>query len=321
MASNISTIPPDAILNPYTPLVFLPPNIAYQLQVICYIHVATLAAFTWDWLMAIPEEYRIIRQVGLSRPNVAYFLSRFGTFGTCLSTTIFKIALIDDCKAIKYVEGAFLEIGVTATSLLFFFRVKAVYNNSRIITAFFGLLWLAITGLNILILSGMSKHHIPHTRRCFESTAPKYSTAPFILAALNDTLVFLAISYHILSSAMVSSTWSARVKSFVTGNGLLHLSKALLQSGQVYYFVTIGMAIATTAFILSPGVPGVLKPVLGSVYIALSSAMACRVYRVILGVLTDFQDSHPTTNTILSSIVQPTILSATKAYSTISNRR
>ncbi|KIM75318.1 hypothetical protein PILCRDRAFT_827418 [Piloderma croceum F 1598] len=60
------------------------------------------------------------------------------------------------------------------------------------------------------------------------------------------------------------------------------------------------MAIATMTFILSPGVPGLLKPVLGSVYIALSSAMACRVYRVILGVLTDSQDSHPKTRTILS---------------------
>jgi hypothetical protein len=64
--------------------------------------------------------------------------------------------------------------------------------------------------------------------------------------------------------------------------------------------ITIGMAIATTTFILSPGVPGVLKPALGSVYIALSSVMACRVYRVILGALTDFQDSHLKTKTILS---------------------
>jgi hypothetical protein len=37
------TVPTDAILNPYTPLVFLAPNIAYQFQLICYINVATLA--------------------------------------------------------------------------------------------------------------------------------------------------------------------------------------------------------------------------------------------------------------------------------------
>jgi hypothetical protein len=63
---------------------------------------------------------------------------------------------ISNCKALTYVKGLCLEIGVPATSLLFLFRVMAVYDNSRVITVFFGLLWLAITGLNILILVGVS---------------------------------------------------------------------------------------------------------------------------------------------------------------------
>jgi hypothetical protein len=62
-----------------------------------------------------------------------------------------------------------------------------------------------------------------------------YTTVPIVLTAVNDTLVFLAISYRMVSSAMVSCTWSARARSFFTGEGLHQLSKALLQSGQVYY--------------------------------------------------------------------------------------
>jgi len=65
MASD-STIPPDAILNPYTALAFMPPDVANQYQVMCYVYVATLAAYTWDWLMSIPEEYTGIRKVGLT---------------------------------------------------------------------------------------------------------------------------------------------------------------------------------------------------------------------------------------------------------------
>ena len=42
MTSN-NTIPADAILNPYTPLAFLPPDVADQYQVLGYIYVATLA--------------------------------------------------------------------------------------------------------------------------------------------------------------------------------------------------------------------------------------------------------------------------------------
>ncbi|KIM88427.1 hypothetical protein PILCRDRAFT_814319 [Piloderma croceum F 1598] len=318
MANNNSTIPPDAILNPYTPLAFLPPDIANQFQVICYVNVAILAAFTWDWLMAIPEEYLIIRKVGFSRPNIVYFLSRFGTFGYCLTTTIFRTVSMDDCKTLVYIKGSLLEIGVPATSLLFLFRVKAVYNNSKIITAFFGLLWLVITGLNTLILVGISPDHIPYTKRCTEGLAlPEYTTVPIIVTAVNDTLVFFAISYRMLSSAMIRSTWRARTKSFFTGDGLMHLSWVLLQSGQVYYFITIGFAITATALVLFPGFPVVLKPVLCSAFIALSSVMACCVYRVILAVLTDLdslEDSQLTTNPIVSSIVQP-IISQTPTHS------
>jgi hypothetical protein len=50
-----------------------------------------------------------------------------------------------------------LEIGVAATSLLFFMRVRAVYDHSRIITAFFGLLWLVVVSLHILILLGVKR--------------------------------------------------------------------------------------------------------------------------------------------------------------------
>jgi len=109
-----------------------------------------------------------------------------------------------------------------------------------------------------------------------------------MVTALNDTLIFFAISYRMVSISIVDSTWSARVRSFIRGDGLRHLSKALLQSRQVYYAATIGVAIAAIALIIAPGVPKELHPILGSSYFALSSAMACRVFRaVILGNIRD----------------------------------
>jgi hypothetical protein len=54
--------------------------------------------------------------------------------------------------------------------------------------------------------------------------------------------------------------------------------------------VTIGVAITSPALIFSSAIPGVLKPVLAPVSMALSNAMACRVYRAfLLGVLKDPQ--------------------------------
>jgi hypothetical protein len=131
--------------------------------------------------------------------------------------------------------------------------------------------------------------------------------APIILTAVNDTLVFLAISYRVVSSATVAGTWRARTRSFFTGEGLYHLSKTLLTSGQVYYLfvllcclrqysnltdtsVTIGVDIISVAFVFSQNFPESLRPVLVSTYFVLASAMACRVFRmVLLGVPPDLQ--------------------------------
>ncbi|KIM88405.1 hypothetical protein PILCRDRAFT_255956 [Piloderma croceum F 1598] len=297
MASN-STIPPDAILNPYTPLAFMPPDVAEQYQVVCYVYVATFAAYAWDWLMSIPEEYAAVRKVGFKAPNIAYFLSRFGTFGSVLSTTI-RIAPIDNCNALKYVEGVFAEIAIPSTSLLFFFRVRAIYNNSRVVTAVFGFIWIALAGLSILVMLGITKDRIPYTRLCTAGLAHPTTAIPIILSAANDTLIFFAISYRMLSLSMVGGTWSARAKSFFTGKGLHQLSRSVLQSGQAYYFVTIGVAIASTALMASPSIPGTMKPILGSTYFAVASAMACRVYRaILLGHITEPQVN----NTRISSV-------------------
>jgi hypothetical protein len=57
---------------------------------------------------------------------------------------------------LRYVEGGFAEVAVPATSLLFFFRLKAVYMHSRIITTIFGIFWLAIAGLSMLIMFGVT---------------------------------------------------------------------------------------------------------------------------------------------------------------------
>jgi hypothetical protein len=77
--------------------------------------------------------------------------------------------------------------------------------------------------------------HIPHTQLCTQGLAHTYTSVPIILSAANDTLIFLAISYRMLSLSMVGNTWSARTRSFFTGKGLHQLSKSVLQSGQAYY--------------------------------------------------------------------------------------
>ena len=168
------------------------------------------------------------------------------------------VSHLHNCQGLLYINGGFFILSMSTTPLLFFCRVRAVFANSRAITAFFGFLWLATSGLSVLIpLSifsavGMfycleySHHallpilssfiqHIGPTNRCILTAARSYVSVPIVVNAINDTLIFLAISYHIISYTLVGDTWSARAKSFFSADGLPKLSKGFLQSGQLYY--------------------------------------------------------------------------------------
>jgi hypothetical protein len=101
---------------------------------------------------------------------------------------------------------------------------------------------LGLTGSEYGLFFGISScanyvaDRIPYTRRCIAGVSnTTYVTIPIVMTAVFDTLVFLAISYRMVSVALSDNTWGARAKSFFRGDGLHRLSKALLQSGQAYY--------------------------------------------------------------------------------------
>ena len=71
------------------------------------------------------------------------------------------------------------------------------------------------------------------------TAARPFGIAPIMLNAVNDTLIFVAITYRILSHSVVGNNWSARARSFFEANGLPRMSKALLQGGQLYYLCVI----------------------------------------------------------------------------------
>ena len=83
------------VLNPSTPLAFLPPALADQYQNACFVAVVCfsvnmhhvnirethdpiqlLQAFAWDWLMSIAQEYKVVRHSRFNVLMIAYILSR-----------------------------------------------------------------------------------------------------------------------------------------------------------------------------------------------------------------------------------------------------
>jgi hypothetical protein len=113
--------------------------------------------------------------------------------------------------------------------------VRAVYCNNRIITVFFGLLWLMLFGLCFVVLLAAKAVHIGPTQICIIIRVEHYGAISLLVHVVFDTLVFLAISLRLSSFSIMGDTFGARVRSFLRGDGLSSLSRSLLYDGQLYY--------------------------------------------------------------------------------------
>ncbi|KAI0795904.1 hypothetical protein C8Q75DRAFT_711227 [Abortiporus biennis] len=266
-----------ALPNPLTPLAWLPETIANQLEASRYLYSATVGAWIWDFLMSLHEEFLLFTKSRIKISDAVYICARMASCGFILTSLIFQVGQVGDCHALAKAIGWCGALAMPLNSLLFFFRVRAVFNSNRIIVFLFGLLWLATLGC-ISAPFAVDGIHIGTTKNCVNSNVKSYSSAGIIIVGVHDTLVFFAITTR-LTMYSLADNWAERIKAFFSGKGMGHMSKTLLMTGQLYYLVTVGMNIVAMVVILTPSVPPVLAAMFSIPNVALQNAMACRVYR------------------------------------------
>ncbi|KAI0791746.1 hypothetical protein C8Q75DRAFT_51338 [Abortiporus biennis] len=274
--------------NPLTPLAWLPPDISSEMQNANYIVSASVGAWACNYLMSLPEEYQMfsksIRSRSLGIPDVCYILARLVTLALLTSTFVFLAHPVENCEILLRFVDITGALAMPINSLLLFYRIRAVFFNHRIVVWGFFLLWLS-TLCSLVVLINAQAIHIGPTFNCIELNFRTYNSIGFLLIAINDTLVYLAISAQL--------TWyighlapSRRFRTFFSGEGYGHVTRILLKGGQVYYLATASVNIFTMAFGLAPSTSPVYRAIIPVVNIGVQNAMACMVFRQIkLGIL------------------------------------
>ena len=154
-----------------------------------------------------------------------------------------------------YSGGWFISVNVTSfvawwicsflTSLLFFFRVLAVFRHSRIKKTVFSVLW-GLTGCATSPLlytftvpsmpASVCQIYIAGAQSVVNITScperPSLAMILLILIAAHSILVFVSVSYELLGNSTLANARS--ISTLFTGNGLHPVSKSLLRSGQLY---------------------------------------------------------------------------------------
>ena len=150
------------------------------------------------------------------------------------------------CFVLFRMVVVFYSSTVVFTSLLFFFRTRAVFDSYPWIVAFFAFMWLVVLGgclaFVVDILKPIGLVLLPYPI-CFDSGVDPYIAAATIIPLINDTLVFLAITWRLSRFSYNPLSLRGNVRLLIFGDYLPVFSKVLLRDGQAYYLLAICLTV------------------------------------------------------------------------------
>ncbi|KAJ6460184.1 hypothetical protein C8R45DRAFT_1081181 [Mycena sanguinolenta] len=276
-----------------------------------------LVVFIWDILHSLTQDYHIIFKLKFQISTAVYLVSRITSLIFALGFSLFATYPLPDCQAAMIAFTAFIPLSTSSTSLLFFFRIRAIYAGRRLVTYTFGFLWLCLLAGALTVPLGSSATTVGHA--CIVTRLAPYLSAISIGMTVFDTSVFFAISYGLLANRRTEQPLGECVRSpsqasFSRAN-LYAFSESLLRDGQQYYLITVVTNTVNILMIYAPGLPLVYRGMWSIPTIAVTNIMASRVFRnikirrdgaAILHV-DDAHDIHLTLPVISVGIELPTV--------------
>ncbi|CAK5266326.1 unnamed protein product [Mycena citricolor] len=271
--------PPPADLPPGTlGITLLPPALAQQVLISDYVCAGSLGIAIWDLLNNCRAEYELLTRSRLRLPIVAYVFARVFSLAYILGFTLLGTYPLGNCSTMFRVFDSFYPVATSATSLLFFFRVRGVYASALVPTIVFGTLWLGVLATSVTIPIGGRAIPIGPTDYCLITSVAPYVGAAAIMVTIHDTAVYLAISYCLVTNTHIVQTNGQLFRALICGKYLPSFSRSLFVDGQVYYMVSVISNILVTLMVYLPVSP-LYHGLLAVPNMALTSVMACRVYR------------------------------------------
>ncbi|KZT69586.1 hypothetical protein DAEQUDRAFT_669479 [Daedalea quercina L-15889] len=274
LALNATHLP-----GPYTPLPYLPVSLWTQYEVSRFVLLLTTGALLWDGLSNIYGEYSLLRVQILSWPAATYVVSRFFTAVYVMGSVIWISAPIGHCFAVQKFLDCTAATAVSASSVLFFLRIRAVFSANNTVVFFYLLVLLSVIAGTFTLPFAVTSEEIGPTRYCQDTDFEPYASVAFITPLIHDTLVFFGMSYRLLCNSLCSGTWHTRFQAFYKGQYLPRISAILLKENQKYYVITVGVYIVTVAMFYIRPLPIGYKSMFAVPNVFLANTMACRVFR------------------------------------------
>ncbi|KDR73150.1 hypothetical protein GALMADRAFT_142293 [Galerina marginata CBS 339.88] len=276
--SRLGSSPP--IVHPSAPPAYFPPSVSSDLIVASYLPVAALVVHIWDMLNNVNADYKLLTRHRLRLPSIVYCISRLSTLACLLVVTIYTSAFFGPCDPNFHLSPWLYCIAMQSTSLLFFFRVSAMYHDHKPVALFFFLTWLGILGGSLSSALIAHIQGVGPTKNCLGRARKSFVWTSFIVPLVNDTLIFIAISFRLTLIGLPENTrFKDAFRVIIFGKDLPSFSKALLRDGQAYYLTTLVLSFTVTIVFFIESIPSVYRVLLSLPNLTIVNFMACRVYR------------------------------------------
>ncbi|KAF8954564.1 hypothetical protein BDZ97DRAFT_1676531 [Flammula alnicola] len=281
MSANFSSATPQ-LPNPLTPMAFIPPDIAFQMTMTTYVLVGTMGALTWETVNSLLADYSLLTRYQLTFTTIIYVISRISTFIFILTLVYILSAPVGFgmCHKLRLFPTVCLPLVFATPSLLFYFRVRAMYKDNKIVVGFFSVMWLGVVGGSFVpALTAVNFANLGPTKYCiYDGGLGSRVSADLWVFLVNDLLVFSAITWRLVKSTTAEMTVKNTFRAAFFGQYLPSLSRALLQDGQKY-LLTIIIQIITAITFFNQSIPQVYRAVIPIPNVIIINIMAGRIYR------------------------------------------
>ncbi|KAF9560828.1 hypothetical protein CPC08DRAFT_462642 [Agrocybe pediades] len=223
-----------------SPLVYLPPELAHQVNVALYIHIGSTTLLIWDVLNNLRNDYRILSYYKAGFQTIVYFITRITLLVYALGRTVLLTAPMQDCGKLQMVLSGFLAVFVSGTMLSFYLRVYALYPDNRRVKILYGVWWFAVVGMSGTFALSFTAEHLGPTDYCIEGVKGHFLGPTAILLLVSDSFTYVAVTYRLYNLFLDSeSNTQERLRLVVFGASLPIFWKVVLLDSQLYFMVNL----------------------------------------------------------------------------------
>ncbi|KXN87000.1 hypothetical protein AN958_09343 [Leucoagaricus sp. SymC.cos] len=240
-----------------------------------YAVVAALMLVSWELLVHGFQDLNYLRRIKTlwRRPVMwAYFIQRYGAFAVIVAQANIRLGKHTDCHAAGLVSlivgGVFV---LPSISLIYLYRVLAIWNKKPVIKWVLIALWVAVFGASLTAPSSQSANNL-RTGGCTITRSEKYTPASFIANAVYDGVVFVLTIVRLGLNIKQYSQFKSPVQIL------------LLRDGVLYFAVSVAIGIVDIVFLEAIKQPVVASTVI-PLHIALASVMTARLVNNVFHVL------------------------------------